>query len=96
MTTWKIDKHINISVIAAVMIQCIGVVWWVSGIDHTTVDHNTRLEKLEEWREVRSEKDTNIAERLARTEGKVSDLKDQVTRVEDKLDEALKFIYKKQ
>ena len=96
MSNWKIDKHINISVIVAVAIQCICLVWWLSSIDHTTVDHTERIAKLEKWREDRTEKDMNIAERLARTEGKVSDLKDQVSRVEDKLDEALQYIYKQQ
>jgi len=91
---WKIDKHINISVIVAVCLQFAGVVYWVSSIDHQTSDSVTRIERLEDWREKTADKNMNLAERTARTEQKVESIENTVSRMESKLDQALSHVYK--
>lgn len=93
---WRIDKHINVSVILVVVIQYTGFIYWVSTIDHVTETHADRISKLERWQAQRIRDNSNLMQRIASTESKIEYvgerigyLQTQSNRIETKLDQAL-------
>lgn len=76
MTQWKIDKHIPVAVIMAILVQTFAVIWWAAQLE-------TRVKILE----IDIAQNTQLIERVSRVEEKVSALKDSSRRIEIKLDE---------
>lgn len=96
---WRIDKHINISVLVVVMVQFTGFIYWVSTIDHLTKSHDTRITNLERWQKERIRDNTQLMQRITRTESKIDGvgenvkrLQSQNNRIENKIDRALEKI----
>ena len=76
MTDWKIDKHIPVAVILAMVIQTFAVIWWAA-----------QLEARVQMIEVETRQNAALIERVSRVEEKVSALKESSHRIEGKLDE---------
>lgn len=74
---WKLDKHIPVAVIVAIMIQGVAGVWWVSGLQHSVQDHERRLVAQEA---------AKIAERMAVVEVQMRDNRDLQLEMNRKLD----------
>jgi hypothetical protein len=79
MQDWKIDKHIPVAVIFAIMLQSFAIIWWAA-----------QLEKRVQILELRMQHNIRLMERVSRVEEKVSILKEVSRRIEDKLDELRK------
>lgn len=79
---WRVDKHINISVVIVVLVQFAGFVWWASEMDTRMDSQNLRLSRLERIAESAS----LTSERIARIEVLQQVLADSVRRMEGKLD----------
>jgi septal ring factor EnvC (AmiA/AmiB activator) len=83
---WKIDKHIPVAVILAIILQTFGAIWWASSV-------TTRIEALERSRhsqEIRTEaheKRVQIIEKdLPVIREKIENIKGTTDRIEKKLD----------
>ena len=77
---WKLDKHIPVAVILAMLGQGVGLIWWVSGIQYVTQDHERRLVAHEA---------SKIAERMAVVELQVRDSRDLSVQMNNKLDKLI-------
>lgn len=75
MTQWKIDKHIPVAVIMAILVQTFAVIWWAAQLE-------TRVKILE----IDINQNTQLIDRVSRMEEKVSALKESTLRIEQKLD----------
>ena len=74
---WKLDKHIPIAVIVAIMAQGIGGIWWATGLGHSIQDHERRLSIQES---------AKIAERMAVVEIQMRDSRELQLEMSRKLD----------
>jgi hypothetical protein len=72
---WKLDKHIPVAVIFAMLIQTFAVIWWAAQLE-------TRVNVLE--RQITQ--NTMLFDRVSRVEEKVSGLREASQRIEQKLD----------
>lgn len=75
MQDWKIDKHIPVAVIIAMLLQTFAVVWWAAQLE-------ARVQVIE----LDIRQNTQLIERVSRVEEKVSALKESSLRIEGKLD----------
>ena len=76
---WRIDKHIPIAVLVALLLQTSGIVWWASSI-------TSRVDMLEKstssWQASREK----IPERVTRVEVSLESINASLLRIERKLD----------
>jgi hypothetical protein len=75
MQEWKIDKHIPVAVIVAMVMQTFAVIWWAAQLE-------TRVNVLEN----QLMQNTTLIDRVSRVEEKVSGLRESSQRIEQKLD----------
>lgn len=75
MQEWKIDKHIPVAVIVAMVMQTFAVIWWAAQLE-------TRVNVLEN----QLTQNTTLIDRVSRVEEKVSGLRESSQRIEQKLD----------
>lgn len=75
MQEWKIDKHIPVAVIVAMVMQTFAVIWWAAQLE-------TRVNVLEN----QLTQNTTLIDRVSRVEEKVSSLRESSQRIEQKLD----------
>lgn len=87
--TWKIDKHINVSVLLVVIIQFAGFIYWVSTVDSNMKAQEGRIGKLEQWQIGRNAANLGITERISSTEANVKNINTNLNRIEGKIDRAL-------
>ena len=78
--SWHVDKAVPIGVIAALLIQGAGIVWWAQGVSKDAVDHEKRLTIIESQR---------ISERMAALESQMLDARSSLGRIESKLDRVI-------
>jgi hypothetical protein len=75
MQEWKIDKHIPIAVILAMVMQTFAIIWWAAQME-------ARVNVLE----MQTAQNTLVIDRVSRVEEKVSALRESSRRIEQKLD----------
>lgn len=74
---WKLDKHVPVAVIFAIVLQGITGVWWVSGLQHSIQDHERRLAAQEA---------AKVAERMAVVEAQMWNARELQLEMNRKLD----------
>ena len=74
---WKLDKHIPIAIILAIISQGLFGVWWVAGLQHSIQDHEKRLATVES---------TKISERMAVVESQITASRELQVEMNKKLD----------
>ncbi len=75
MHEWKIDKHIPVAVIFAMIMQTFAVIWWAAQME-------ARVNVLE----LQTAQNNQVIDRVSRVEEKVSALRESSQRIEQKLD----------
>jgi hypothetical protein len=83
---WHLDKRVPIALIATILIQTAGIVWWASGITGTVGDHDRRLARLEANDVEMARAFSTAVERLARLEERTTATYDLVRRIDQRLD----------
>jgi hypothetical protein len=76
---WKIDRHIPVAVLLALVTQTAAVVGWAAALE-------TRVGVLERT----TQQGVVLLERMSRMEERVEGLKDQAVRIEAKLDRVMR------
>lgn len=74
---WKLDKHVPIAIILAILAQGTMGIWWVSGLQHSVQDHEKRLAVYEA---------TKISERMAVVESQITASRELQLEMNKKLD----------
>lgn len=75
VSRWRIDRHIPVAVILAIIMQTTAMVWWASSL-------TARVEALE-----RNTTDNRaLPERVSRIEGYMSSINDTLSRIERKIE----------
>ena len=77
---WRLVKDVPIALVAALLIQAGGLVWWAQGVAKDVTDHEKRLSVLESQR---------ISERMAALESQMLDARSSLGRIENKLDRVI-------
>ncbi len=67
---WHLDKKVPVALMAVLLTQTVGIVWWAAGI-------TARVDQLEHV----AVSTAPQAERIIRLETKVDDIKDRVTEI---------------
>ncbi len=65
---WHLDKRVPIALVAVLVVQLLGNLWWAAAMQFRTNDHETRITSLERTREERNVAMAAISDRLARIE----------------------------
>ena len=76
---WRIDKHIPIAVLVALLLQTSGIVWWASSI-------TSRVESLEKSTTAFQVSRAMLPERVTRVEVSLEAINAALLRIERKLD----------
>ena len=83
---WHLDRKVPIALIVTIMIQSATIVWWASGIQErvnhgatVSVEQNSRLNRLEEARQI-------AGERRAKIEQVAESIYQAMNRLADKID----------
>lgn len=79
MHEWKIDKHIPIAVILAMVMQTFAIIWWAAQME-------ARVGVLE----TQTAQNTLVIDRVSRVEEKVSALRESSQRIEQKIDQMIR------
>lgn len=79
MHEWKIDKHIPIAVIMAMVMQTFAIIWWAAQME-------ARVNVLE----TQTAQNTLVIDRVSRVEEKVSALRESNQRIEQKIDQMIR------
>lgn len=77
MAHWTVDKRIPIALIFALGTQTAAAIWWAAGMASRVEQAEVRVTALEAQK---------AGERLAVLESKIGDVKNQLDRMEGKLD----------
>ena len=77
---WQVDKRVPIALIITLLIQTFGIVWWGATL-------TARVSNLEQTAIAASTQ----PERLARVETKLEGVQETLTRVDEKLERALRY-----
>ena len=90
---WHLDKRVPIALIAVLVAQTMGWVWWAASMDARTTSHSQsiarnviRIQRAWDKMNVDGDKVTSTAERVAKMEGTLEHVSRQLDRVLDKLD----------
>lgn len=83
---WRVDRHIPLATILAIMAQTVAIVWWASGIDHRVGALETFAGKTEETRY--TNRDADRDKLLA--DLKIEELRRRINRLEHERGSALK------
>jgi hypothetical protein len=78
----RIDWRIPFPVILAILVQTAAFIVWAAGWKS---EISNRVSALEKW----TEQNNQVIERVTRVEEKITSLKEQSTRIEGKLDQAI-------
>lgn len=79
MRGWQIDRHIPIAVIITLVLQTVSFVWYAARQDYKIDEHEKALTLIAQQLPVR-------AERISRLEERTVGIKEQISRVEIKVD----------
>ena len=77
---WHVVKDVPIAMIAALVLQAGGIVWWAQGVVKDVTAHEKRLTVIESQR---------ISERMAALESQMLDARSSLGRIESKLDRVI-------
>lgn len=69
---WHLDRKVPIALIAALLVQTIGVVWWASGLEHRVGEHQRRIAALEQYEVQSSGEMRRVSEILARLDERLT------------------------
>lgn len=83
---WHLDKRVPISIIGAILVQTVAVVWFLAGVQAQVADHERRMGAQERAGELRSVRDLAQEGRLARIEEGIRSLLDTASRLERRID----------
>lgn len=82
---WKLDKHIPVAVIVAILVQTSGAIWWAATVTTRMDDMDRRIDT----NAITINQSRIVLERMSRVEERVDGLKEQTNRIENKLDRAI-------
>lgn len=74
---WTVDKRVPLALVVTILIQSAAAIWWASSISGTVAVQGQKIGALEAQR---------AGERLAVVESTIGDVKQQLNRIEAKLD----------
>lgn len=77
---WHLDKRVPISLIVAIVLQTISIVWWAAKSESKLDDHERRLTADETASRQSNSKYNEMSERLARIEEKINGMIDELRR----------------
>ncbi len=77
-----LDRRVPLAIVAALCLQAGGIVWWASARDADTHFQQRRIDHLEEAANGTRASQTEILERLARIEERVTDEANSLERIE--------------
>lgn len=83
---WHLHKRVPISIIGAILVQTIAVVWFLAGVQAQVADHERRMLTQERNTETRALRDLAQEGRLARIEEGIRSLLDTASRLERRID----------
>jgi hypothetical protein len=83
---WKIDRHIPVAIIVVILLQTLAAGWWVGEVDTRVIALEARTKVLEE----KVDENRNTLGLIGRIEERVEALKDNLTRIEKKIDRIAK------
>ena len=69
---WRLDRHVPIALIGALLLQTAWLGWWASGVAFRLDDHERRVSSLERTEVIQTQQFTSIAERLARIDERLT------------------------
>lgn len=76
--SWHLDKRIPVALVLTVLAQGAIGLWWISGLNSQVQVHERRIDKIESWNEKQSASLSAVAERLARIEQALLDIKQKI------------------
>ena len=78
---WHLNKGFSISIIGAILIQCLTFAWYASKIDSRVTDNTSKIEELRVWKEKEDYANMMEASHFATVDQKLSDLKESSDRI---------------
>ncbi len=81
LNSWHLNKGFSISIIVALLIQCLSFSWYASKIDSKVIENSTRIEELRVWKEKEDYANMMEASHFATVDEKLSELKDSTDRI---------------